>query len=119
MNWRGNIQPNNKRGGAFAARFAFGNKHSLSHPRTPTQWHCVLVRASAENLPREGQLAWKIAEASDGILSPQELRRFLDVFQPLPALCAGEFRSLNLAVPAETLFRGGPVLKQNVPVIHE
>jgi 2-methylcitrate dehydratase len=49
----------------------------------------------------------KFQSLTDDILSPQESRRFLDVVQDLSALRAGELRSLNLAVPAETLIRGG------------
>jgi 2-methylcitrate dehydratase len=52
----------------------------------------------------------KFQSLTDSILSPQESRRFLDVVQDLPALRAGELRRLNLAVPAETLIRGGPGL---------
>jgi len=52
----------------------------------------------------------KFQSLTDGMLSPQESRRFLDVVQRLPVLRAGELRSLNLAVPAETLVRGGPGL---------
>jgi 2-methylcitrate dehydratase len=52
----------------------------------------------------------KFQSLTDGILSPQESRRFLDVVQDLPALRAGELRGLNLAVPAENLIRGGPGL---------
>jgi 2-methylcitrate dehydratase len=52
----------------------------------------------------------KFQSLTDGILSPQESRRFLDVVQDLSALRAGELRGLNLAVPAETLIRGGPGL---------
>jgi 2-methylcitrate dehydratase len=52
----------------------------------------------------------KFQSLTDGILPPRESRRFLDVVQDLPALRAGELRSLNLAVPAEMLIRGGPGL---------
>ena len=52
----------------------------------------------------------KFQSLTEGILSPQETRRFLDVVQDLPALRAGELLGLNLAVPAETLIRGGPGL---------
>jgi 2-methylcitrate dehydratase len=49
----------------------------------------------------------KFQSLTDGILPPQESRRFLDVVQELPAMHAGELRDLNLAVPAEMLARGG------------
>lgn len=49
----------------------------------------------------------KFESLTGGILSAQESRRFLDVVQNLPALRSGELRGLNLAVPAETLVRGG------------
>jgi 2-methylcitrate dehydratase len=49
----------------------------------------------------------KFQSLTDGILSPQESRRFLDVVQELRAMRAGELRSLNLAVPAEMLARSG------------
>jgi 2-methylcitrate dehydratase len=49
----------------------------------------------------------KFRSLTDGILAPQESRRFLGVVQDLGALRAGELRSLNLAVPVETLIRGG------------
>lgn len=48
----------------------------------------------------------KFQSLTDGILSPQESRRFLDAARNLPALRAGELRSLNLAIPAEMLARG-------------
>jgi len=52
----------------------------------------------------------KFQSLTDGILSPQESRRFLDVVQDLAALRAGELRRLNLAVPQEKLIRGAPGL---------
>jgi 2-methylcitrate dehydratase len=52
----------------------------------------------------------KFQALTDGIVSPQESRRFLDAVQDLRALRAGELRNLNLAVPAEALIRGGPGL---------
>jgi 2-methylcitrate dehydratase len=52
----------------------------------------------------------KFQSITEGILSPQESRRFLDKVQDLAALRAGELRSLNLAIPPETLVRGGPGL---------
>jgi 2-methylcitrate dehydratase len=52
----------------------------------------------------------KFQSLTEGILLPQESRRFLDAVQDLPALRARELRSLNLAVPAETLIRGVPGL---------
>jgi len=48
----------------------------------------------------------KFQSLTDGILSPQESRRFLDTVRDLPAMRAGELRGINLAVPAETLVRG-------------
>jgi 2-methylcitrate dehydratase len=48
----------------------------------------------------------KFQSLTDGILSPQESRRFLDAVQDLPALRAGDLRSLNLAVTQEMLIRG-------------
>jgi len=52
----------------------------------------------------------KFQSLTDGILSPQESRRFLEVVQDLPALRVGQLRSLNLAVPQEMLVRGAPGL---------
>jgi 2-methylcitrate dehydratase len=52
----------------------------------------------------------KFQSLTDGILSPQESRRFLDASQDLPVLHAGELRSLNLVVPDEMLIRGKPGL---------
>jgi 2-methylcitrate dehydratase len=52
----------------------------------------------------------KFQALTDGLVSPQESRRFLDAVQDLRALRAGELRNLNLAVPAEALIRGGPGL---------
>jgi 2-methylcitrate dehydratase len=49
----------------------------------------------------------KFQSLTDVILSPQESRRFLDVVQDLPSLRAGDLRSLNVAVPAGALIRGG------------
>jgi 2-methylcitrate dehydratase len=48
----------------------------------------------------------KFHDLTDGILSPPESRRFLDAVRDLPALRAGDLRSLNLAVPQEMLIRG-------------
>ena len=52
----------------------------------------------------------KFQSLTDGILSPQESRRFLAAVQNLPALRAGELRNLNLAVLEEKLIRGQPGL---------
>jgi 2-methylcitrate dehydratase len=52
----------------------------------------------------------KFTSLTDGILSPQESRRFLDAAQDLPALRAGELRNLNLVVSDEMLIRGEPGL---------
>jgi len=49
----------------------------------------------------------KFESLTDGVLSPRESRRFLDVAHNLPAMRAEELRGLNLAVPVETLIRGG------------
>jgi 2-methylcitrate dehydratase len=52
----------------------------------------------------------KFQSLTDGILSPQESRRFLAAVQNLPALRAGELRNLNLAVAEGKLIRGQPGL---------
>src|SRR5579872_1285675 len=52
----------------------------------------------------------KFESLTGGVLTPQESRRFLSAAQDLGALRAGDLHSLNLAVPAETLLRGGPGL---------
>src|SRR6202166_1743590 len=52
----------------------------------------------------------KFESLTGGILSVQESRRFLDVVQNLPSLRAGDLRSLNLIVPADTLVGGRPGL---------
>jgi 2-methylcitrate dehydratase len=52
----------------------------------------------------------KFQSLTDGILSLQEANRFLDAVQNMPALRAGELRTLNLAVPEEKLTRGRPGL---------
>jgi 2-methylcitrate dehydratase len=52
----------------------------------------------------------KFQSLTDGILSPQESRRFLDVVQDLAGLRPGELRRLNLAVPQGKLIRGAPGL---------
>jgi 2-methylcitrate dehydratase len=52
----------------------------------------------------------KFQSLTGEILSPRESRRFLDAVQRLSVLRAGELRSLNLAVPAETLMHCGPGL---------
>ena len=52
----------------------------------------------------------KFQSLTDGQLSPRESRRFLDAVQNLPRTRAGELCSLNLAIPGETLVRGGPGL---------
>ena len=52
----------------------------------------------------------KFQSLTDGMLSPQESRRFLEVVQNLSTLRAGELRALNVTAPPETLVRGGPGL---------
>lgn len=47
---------------------------------------------------------------TNGILSPQESRRFLDAVQKLPDLRAGELRTLNPSVSQEMLMPGKPGL---------
>jgi len=49
----------------------------------------------------------KFKALTDGMLSPQESQRFLNTVKNLAALRAGELIGLNLAVPPETLTRGG------------
>ncbi len=48
----------------------------------------------------------KFQSLTDGIVTPEESRRFLDAVQSLPTLHAGELRRLNVTVPAEKLLRG-------------
>jgi 2-methylcitrate dehydratase len=43
-----------------------------------------------------------------GVVSPDEVERFLDAVERLPHLTAGELRRLNLAVPSGTLIEGRP-----------
>ncbi|MBN8873062.1 MAG: MmgE/PrpD family protein [Rhodospirillales bacterium] len=45
---------------------------------------------------------------TDGIVSPRESKRFLEVVQDLPRLAAGELHLLNVALPAGTLAVGKP-----------
>ena len=45
---------------------------------------------------------------TDGIISPRESKRFLEVVQDLPRLAAGELHLLNVALPAGTLAVGKP-----------
>ena len=52
----------------------------------------------------------KFQSLTEGILSAQESRRFLDVVQNLPALRPEELRGLNVVVPAEMLVQGKPGL---------
>lgn len=52
----------------------------------------------------------KFQSLTEGILSAQESRRFLDVVQNLPSLRAGELRGLNVAVAPEMLDQGKPGL---------
>jgi 2-methylcitrate dehydratase len=80
-------------GTRIADEMAVANAHSLG----------------ARPFAREDYLR-KFESLTGGILSPQESRRFLGAVQDLGALRAGDLRSLNLAVPAETLLRGGPGL---------
>jgi len=60
----------------------------------------------AKPFTREDYLR-KFQSLTEGILSAKESRRFLDTVQTLRSLGAGELRSLNLAVPAEAVSRGG------------
>ena len=63
----------------------------------------------AKPFAREDYLR-KFQSLTDGILTARESQRFLDVVYDLRSLRAGELRSLNLAVPADILNRGGPGL---------
>jgi 2-methylcitrate dehydratase len=47
----------------------------------------------------------KFQSLTDGIVTPEESRRFLDAVQDLPALRAGELGRLNVVVPREKLFQ--------------
>jgi len=50
----------------------------------------------------------KFQSLTDGIVSPAESKRFLDVVQDLPALRAGELGRLNVVVPLEKVFQTKP-----------
>ena len=50
----------------------------------------------------------KFREMTDGIITPREANRFLDVAQSLPRLKAEELSGLNVALPAGTLAVGKP-----------
>jgi len=50
----------------------------------------------------------KFRTMTDGIVSPREANRFLEVVQDLPRLGAGELHLLNAALPAGTLKQGKP-----------
>jgi 2-methylcitrate dehydratase len=52
----------------------------------------------------------KFQSLTDGMLSPQESRRFLEVVQNLSALRGGELRTLSVTALPGTLVRGGPGL---------
>jgi len=47
----------------------------------------------------------KFQSLTDGIVTPEESRRFLDAVQNLPTLRAGDLRRLNVAVPPEKAFQ--------------
>jgi 2-methylcitrate dehydratase len=47
----------------------------------------------------------KFHSLTDGIVTPQESRRFLDVVQDLPALREGKLGELNVVVPPEKVFQ--------------
>jgi 2-methylcitrate dehydratase len=47
----------------------------------------------------------KFRALTDGIVAPEESRRFLDTVQDLPALRAGELGRLNVVVPPEKVFQ--------------
>jgi 2-methylcitrate dehydratase len=50
----------------------------------------------------------KFRTLTDGIISPREATRFLEVAQGLPSLSAEELHLLNIALPAGALARGKP-----------
>ncbi len=50
----------------------------------------------------------KFHTLTDGIVSPREARRFIELVQDLPRLPAGELHGLNVAMPAGTLAVGRP-----------
>jgi 2-methylcitrate dehydratase len=47
----------------------------------------------------------KFQSLTEGIVTPQESKRFLDAVQNLPILPPGELRKLNVAVPPEKVFQ--------------
>jgi 2-methylcitrate dehydratase len=50
----------------------------------------------------------KFRTLTEGIVSPREANRFLDVVQDAPSLPAGELHRLNVALPAGMLAQGKP-----------
>ena len=50
----------------------------------------------------------KFQTLTEGIISPRESNRFLEVVQDLPRLPAGELHLLNVALPAGQLQDGKP-----------
>lgn len=50
----------------------------------------------------------KFQTLTEGLISPEESRRFLDLAQGLPELQATELRQLNVAMPGNKIVRGRP-----------
>jgi 2-methylcitrate dehydratase len=78
--------------------------------------HKMRVYPSKVNLPKENQLAWKIARVAlddtpidkfrsltGEIITPSEQNRFIELVQQLPDLGSRDIRQLNVQVPAKRL----------------
>ena len=80
------------RGGAcIADEIRFANAHPLG----------------AKPFARE-DYARKFQSLTDGIVTPEESRRFIAAVQNLPTLRAGELQKLNVVVPPERIFQTKP-----------
>ena len=66
-----------------------------AHPNGATPW-------------RRADYIRKFETMTDGLITPEESRRFLQACEELPRLKAGELHRLNVAMPEGTVQKGKP-----------
>lgn len=88
-------------GGRISIRFADGTSIAdelavaNAHPNGATPW-------------RRPDYIRKFETMTDGLITPEESRRFLQACEELPSLKAGELHRLNVAMPEGTVQKGKP-----------
>jgi 2-methylcitrate dehydratase len=93
------------------ARKAFGGRVEILF-KDGSRMEDELAVANAHPLGarpfRRADYIRKFQTLTEGIISPQESRRFLDVAQRLPGLPASDLCQLNIELPARKLVKGRP-----------